>query len=330
MFLAGSEAIDTSKQPNSIHYNKDSMVMGTDSSDPDCIWYVSKDSPKHLASSKKVFVNYKHLEGMDSQTDSNIIGIGEGLVCANNCNFIIPYVSYAPDLGVNVLSVSQLEMQGLVVEYLEDRCMIKKMFEKKVFETIESSGLGCETKRFSKEDLEELERNVGINISKQMIADYIAKTCNIGSDVSKGFNGKKYKNEMKIPSDLLNMIGFIDQMLSGKFVIEVKNCFANSFEKMVIWFVKDVLKENFEKAMPPRVGIKEVCLMDVYRTIKEFGGATSVFENGDWDNVAMRIGFDGSYGKDFENCYINYLQQLDLYYIVGKRLMEETDSEKLK
>lgn len=108
------------------------MVLGTDSSNWNLIWYVSKTFSKHIASSMEIFVNFKSVDvaNIEKGCYSRNKGIGEALVTCKDSEFVVPSVLYVPNLGMNILNLSQLIAQGFEVEFLENHCVISRMFEK--------------------------------------------------------------------------------------------------------------------------------------------------------------------------------------------------------
>ena len=58
-------------------------------------------------------------------------GIGDVIVEARNGNLVIPHVQYTPETTLNILSIDQLEEQGYILKYNNNRCTLHYMFDEK-------------------------------------------------------------------------------------------------------------------------------------------------------------------------------------------------------
>ena len=103
------------------------MVEGTDNT----IWYVNTKISKHTTSNRDLFVRFKgrfFINNEDQFLDSiPIHGVGEIELATNERIFSVPYVSYTPQININVLSLKQLILQGFKVEIKESKCVITHM-----------------------------------------------------------------------------------------------------------------------------------------------------------------------------------------------------------
>ena len=92
--------------------NGDYLVEGTDNGSWNNIWYFNSTIPKHLTPSKDIFVKIKNHFFMDNEeyypTPLLVHGIGEIKLTRRQRTFVVPYVSYTPQININVLSLKQL------------------------------------------------------------------------------------------------------------------------------------------------------------------------------------------------------------------------------
>ncbi|GJS31373.1 ARID DNA-binding domain-containing protein [Tanacetum coccineum] len=122
------------KYPEKVHIITDYMVEGTDDASWDRIWYVSSAYKQHMCPTKTLFKNLKHKFRMvgKEETERKFIfsyGVGEVTVDTRDRNLVIPCVLYTPETTLNVLSIDQLEDQGYIVKYNNNKCSLHYMFD---------------------------------------------------------------------------------------------------------------------------------------------------------------------------------------------------------
>nr|GEV58903.1 callose synthase 5-like [Tanacetum cinerariifolium] len=92
--------------PERVHVTTYYMVEGSDKSNWNKIWDRRKG--------KKILISY---------------GVGEAFVETNEGRITISNVLFTPEVTLNILSIDQLEEQGYMVNYVNNRCRIKYMFD---------------------------------------------------------------------------------------------------------------------------------------------------------------------------------------------------------
>ncbi|GKB79650.1 ARID DNA-binding domain-containing protein [Tanacetum coccineum] len=89
---------------------------------------------QHMCPTKTLFKNLKHKFKMvgKEETERKFIfsyGAGEVTVDTRDRNLVIPCVLYTPETTLNVLSIDQLEDQGYIVKYNNNKCSLHYMFD---------------------------------------------------------------------------------------------------------------------------------------------------------------------------------------------------------
>ena len=302
-----------------LHIDTHYMILGSDNRNWDSIWYINKEYTKHMAQNKTVFTDYKpgyHKEVLNSEP-LRIYGMGTAIVNCDGNKFLIQNVSYAPSLKVNILSLPQLRFQGYDIKvHGGNRCEIIKIHTEEGSSVIDKSHVH--------ERLEQLEREASVRITKEILEEYVSNYCDrIGGEKHKGFteNSLEVQNET-IPCQLKNVVGFIDLILEDADLCknpQVKRIVSRKFDQMVVWFYESYIKDRIVRTIPPLIGPKEVCLLDMFKTLKELGGAGEITIQERWNHVTMALGFPEWYDGKIEACYVKNLQQLDVYYDIIKK-----------
>ncbi|GJZ29797.1 ARID DNA-binding domain-containing protein [Tanacetum coccineum] len=121
------------KYPDFIHFKTKGIVKGTDMETWDDFWYVCTTTNKHLTSNLKYFSNFKEeflVEKMEDQRKFLFTyGMGEVLIKNGSNGYLIPGVHYAPEVTLNILSISLLKQQGFDINFEGDRCTLEYMFK---------------------------------------------------------------------------------------------------------------------------------------------------------------------------------------------------------
>ncbi|GKD73585.1 ARID DNA-binding domain-containing protein [Tanacetum coccineum] len=121
------------KYPEKVHVITDYMIEGTDDANWNETWYVSSAYKQHMCPTRSLFKKLKYKFRMigKEETEKKFIfsyGIGEVTVEAKEGNLMIPHVHYTPETTLNILSIDQLEEQGYIVKYNNNRCSLHYMF----------------------------------------------------------------------------------------------------------------------------------------------------------------------------------------------------------
>nr|GFB55757.1 ARID DNA-binding domain-containing protein [Tanacetum cinerariifolium] len=120
--------------PERVHVTTYYMVEGSDKGNWNEIWYVSSAYKRHMSPMKHLFkrmIQIFKVEGTEENEKKFLIsyGIGEAFVETNEGRITISNVLFTPEITLNILSTDQLEEQGYMVSYVNNRCRIKYMFD---------------------------------------------------------------------------------------------------------------------------------------------------------------------------------------------------------
>lgn len=119
--------------PENIHLPTDFMIEGTNEEEWDKIWYISKQLDRHVCINRNLFAKLKEKFSVEKLEDLLkllfIHGVGEVHIRIGSEIMCIPGVLYTPDVTLNILSVSQLEAQGLDLTFKGNRCKPVTMFK---------------------------------------------------------------------------------------------------------------------------------------------------------------------------------------------------------
>ncbi|GJT63747.1 ARID DNA-binding domain-containing protein [Tanacetum coccineum] len=131
--LMASKPSVSIKYPESIHLETKCMLKGTDQGHWDNIWYVSNNTNVHLCSKLSLFCNIKEKFAANKLDDQMKIlftyGLGEVVINNGDEGYLIPGVSYAPEVTLNILSLELLERQGFEIIYEHNTCRLVYMFK---------------------------------------------------------------------------------------------------------------------------------------------------------------------------------------------------------
>ncbi|GJZ03524.1 hypothetical protein Tco_0536799 [Tanacetum coccineum] len=110
---------------------EDYLVLGTENGCWNEFWYVNPTISKHMSLTTYLFHKTKECFFVEEHK-SNLLythGIGCIELTTKDTNYTIPYVSYVPEININVLSMKQLIFQGFEVEIFGDKCNITHLFD---------------------------------------------------------------------------------------------------------------------------------------------------------------------------------------------------------
>ncbi|KAM0006262.1 putative transcription factor interactor and regulator CCHC(Zn) family [Helianthus debilis subsp. tardiflorus] len=293
------------------------IVTGTDGGQWNDIWYVSYSFSHHYADNINVFKRIKHLIGVDMKTGENdflfIRGIGNVEVKSNNEKLKIQSVFYTPELDRNVLSMTQLTLQGFTVRKSGDTCRIYPMFSSPALNTInEVSALSKEEELGPKEIQKVLNLN---DLNEKYKHDYLNsyfETLNVSNehefDWSRMIIRALEFNEFTDYKALLDMIDDRDFVFKYKHDLEMK------FEIMVGWFLKEKMGIT-SRAIPPLLDDgRKINLLSLYIMVEKDGGYQSVTVDNLWPAIAKDLGFKYQDGDFIRIIYAMYLDVLVFYY----------------
>ncbi|GJX29709.1 zinc finger, CCHC-type containing protein [Tanacetum coccineum] len=114
-----------------IMISRDYLVLGTENSFWDDFWYVNSTISKHMSPSKHLLYKIKECFFVKEHKFNLLYthGIGGIKLTTEDTSYTIPYISYVPEININVLSMKQLILQGFEVEIISDKCNITHKFD---------------------------------------------------------------------------------------------------------------------------------------------------------------------------------------------------------
>lgn len=196
---------------------------------------------------------------------------------SDGTKFAIPYVAYAPNININVLSLNQLILQGFEVNLKDTTCTITHMCVSRHNEgrSQDDSNLVNKTGDETKDSMEEQRLEIGGRLISLHVENF------------EGF---------------IRFMGFAnDDRICGK----NKRLFAKKFEEAIGWFHE--MKNEIKLALPPYLAGIDVCLFDLHKLISSSGGYDLVTRKKDWNEMAMCFGYPDGYGEELHDLYDRYL-----------------------
>ncbi|MCO5558079.1 hypothetical protein L7F22_011655 [Adiantum nelumboides] len=110
------------------------------------VWYFDSGATKHITSHRDLFTSLESVPHGNSVTCANnasypVQGVGKiVLTVANGSSFTLVDALYVPGIKKNLLSISALARLGLVVKFVDDRCIIHDL---NFGDEIVASGILC-------------------------------------------------------------------------------------------------------------------------------------------------------------------------------------------
>nr|GEU93105.1 Toll/interleukin-1 receptor (TIR) domain-containing protein [Tanacetum cinerariifolium] len=131
--LMASKPTVSIKYPESIYFETKCMLKGTYQGHWDNIWYVSNNTNMHLCPKLSLFCNIREKFIVNKLDDQKMFlftyGLGEVVINNGDKGYLIPGVSYAPEVTLNILSLELLEKQGFEIMYENNTCSLVYMFK---------------------------------------------------------------------------------------------------------------------------------------------------------------------------------------------------------
>nr|GFB02077.1 ARID DNA-binding domain-containing protein [Tanacetum cinerariifolium] len=271
--------------PERVHIKTDYMVEGSDEQNWNKIWYVGSAYKRHMSPTKSLFKRLKdNFRMLDIQEDERKFifsyGVGEASVETKDGTLVIPNVYYTPEITLNVLSMDQLENQGMVdaqgdseMIYENSESMIAKhnQFLDEYFQSIDAGKECLLIKR-----IEELKMD-------------------------------KEKDQDYIDDDYMSM----NEMLYAMKV--------NTFPRELEWFYLRYLGHDVLGDLPPVIGVIKVDLLGLYKFVDDLGGYMSVSVNNKWNEIAKLLGLAQENQEAVKECYKEYIGMVKVYYEEAQR-----------
>nr|GEY87172.1 bulb-type lectin domain-containing protein [Tanacetum cinerariifolium] len=178
--------------------------------------------------------------------------------------------------------------------------------------TYKVSGTTCIIRRMFKEANEEMKTEEVLEIQNAYLEKYfqefITSTTNKGRDSAdtnlikqaveiplKSSKGKRLDNDEWNLKYIIwaGFIRFMKLVNNNKVVLKHREIFRECFESMLKWFYNTYIEGEVTKLMPPMIGGYEICLFDLYKLVKCFGGYERLNYKKKLDEVSLGFGFSG-------------------------------------
>nr|GEY47407.1 ARID DNA-binding domain-containing protein [Tanacetum cinerariifolium] len=280
--------------PERVHVTTDYMVEGSDKGNWNKICYVSSAYKRHMSPMKHLFkrmIQRFRVEGTEEKEKKFIIsyGVGEAFVETNEGRITISNVLFTPEVTLNILSIDQLEEQGYMVNYVNNRCRIKYMFdempevieqeatiegeyEDNIFKSHNSFLDGYFRSLDSNEECSLVKGMEDMKMNKEDVHDYV-------DNEYLSLNGTLYA--MKV-NTFPRFISFLDLIKIDKLVYGNWEVLKGKFMEMLEWFYLGYLRQEVLRELPPVIGVIKIDLLGLYKFVDAMGGYMNVTFNNNW------------------------------------------------
>lgn len=281
--------------------NGDYLVEGTNTGSWNSIWYVNSKISKHMTPSKDIFVKFKKCFSINCEehllNPLYTHGVGEINLTTDVNIYGVPYVSYVPEININVLSMKQLILQGFEIEVNGSKCKITHMCDdRKDVRDVQNKTVERDI-RILAENHPELKKTHEHEASSSKINDKLE------------IDGKTATLNIKSLDDFTSFMVLTN---CDRIVYKDKGLFMRKFDEALVWFHK--IKSGEEITLPPKLAGLDICLFDVYKLIAVSGGHDKITREGEWSEMAMSFGYPECYGKAFKELFDQYLLTPQEYY----------------
>ncbi|GJZ42978.1 ribonuclease H-like domain, reverse transcriptase, RNA-dependent DNA polymerase [Tanacetum coccineum] len=285
------------KCPEQIHLSTNYMVEGTDEGNWDHIWYVSKNLDRYLCSNKFLFgklkekFGIKKLQGMGKFLFTH--GIGEINMRYGNEILCIPGVHYAPEVTLNVLSESQLEAQGVELNYNNNRCRLSYMFKHPEACKFDEDKMKEKQNQYLEKYFDSIDPK-GDYVLEKTTWDKAVKKDHTDTDFIR-MEDKIYPVKVRNFNDF---ISFLDLIKDDEVMCLDWDLFRAKFDDMVKWFYVKYLHKPVLGLIPPVINGIEIYLLDLYKLIDCLEGYLNVLFSRKFGKIAEMLGLPSEYGEE--------------------------------
>ncbi|PWA65352.1 ARID DNA-binding domain-containing protein [Artemisia annua] len=333
--------------PEFIHLSTDFMVEGTDEQGWNQIWYVSNRINRHVCSNMYLFSKLKEkfaVEKIEEQKKFMFIhGIGEVQIKFGTEVFIIPGVHYTPEISLNILSVSQLEAQGLELTFKGNRCKPIPMFRNSADCIFDADRMNQKHNEYldgyfrmmneaMDDHREEQHREEAVTYTytcsiceENGHLDYMCPQNSFTAEEDDYviIKGVHLPFKIKSFSDCILLLKLLEGNRLNSHTLKL---FRKNFIEAYMWFYSVYLKRNTPVPFPPKINGKEIHLMDLHILIEALGGYLGVDFSNKFSYVAETLGLDRNFGQDVKQCYNHYLNVFICFYKTANVSQDEAEN----
>nr|GEZ34199.1 ARID DNA-binding domain-containing protein [Tanacetum cinerariifolium] len=317
--------------PERVHVTTDYMVEGSDKGNWNEIWYVSSAYKRHMSPIKYLFkrmIQRFKVEGTEEKEKKFLIsyGVGEAFVETNEGRITISSVLFTPEVTLNILSIHQLEEQGYMVSYVNNRCRIKYMFdempesleqeatiegedEDNIFKSHNSFLDGYFRSLDLNEECSLVKGMEELKINKEDVHDYV-------DNEYLSLNGSLYA--MKV-NTFQRFISFLDLIKIDKLVYGNWEVLKGKFIETLEWFYLGYLGQEVLGELPPVIGAIKINLLGLYKFVDAMGGYMNATFNDNWYQVAKILGLAYEHHETVKEVYKEYIGMVKVYYEEANR-----------
>nr|GFA03962.1 ARID DNA-binding domain-containing protein [Tanacetum cinerariifolium] len=314
--LVMTEVQERINHPKRVHVTIDYMVEGSDKGNWNKIWYVSIAYKRHMSPMKHLFkrmIQRFRVEGTEEKEKKFLIsyGVGEAFVETNEGRITISNVLFTPEVTLNILSIDQLEEQGYMVNYVNNRCRIKYMFDK-IPEVVEQ------------EATIEGEDEDSIIKSHNSFLDGYFRSLDLNEECSliKGMEDLKMNKEDVhdyVDNEYLSLNGTLYAIKIDKLVYGNWEVLKGKFVEMLEWFYLGYLGQEVLGELPSVIRVIRIDLLGLYKFVDAMGGYMNVTFNDKWYQVAKILGLAYEHHETVKEVYKEYIGMVKVYYEEAKR-----------
>ncbi|GKA11746.1 ARID DNA-binding domain-containing protein [Tanacetum coccineum] len=229
-------------------------------------------------------------------------GLGEVVINNGDKGYLIPGVSYAPEVTLNILSLELLERQGFEIVYENNSCRLVYMFKDPKVQNFNEDRLRVMHNKYLEEYFESLDSSAEQNNTPGLIS--------MQDDVIE-IKGTLYSTKVTTFNEY---VAFLNLVKQDEIISQQWDTFRGRFDKVLKWFYKNYLRKPIPGPIPPIINGVQIHLFDLYKLIEGFGGYLSVYFGQEFGTIGEILGLSKQDDEDVKNCYIKYLDIFTSYY----------------
>nr|GEX54502.1 ARID DNA-binding domain-containing protein [Tanacetum cinerariifolium] len=229
-------------------------------------------------------------------------GVGEVVIKNGDEKYLIPGVYYAPEVTLNVLSIEQLERQGIEIIYENYTCRLIYVFSNLKDHKLNEDKLKTMQNEYLEEYFESLKKGDTSNAA--------IKTLGMKDDLIE-IKGTIYSTRVNTFNEYVAFLNLLEQ---DEIISQEWDVFRNKFDKAVKWFYEKYLERSLPGPITPKINGVTIHLMDLYKIVESLGGYLSVYFAREFGKIGEILGLSIQDGEEVRRCYINFMDVFTCYY----------------
>nr|GEX25960.1 EH domain-containing protein 1-like [Tanacetum cinerariifolium] len=277
------------KYPECIHLETKCMLKRTDQGHWDDIWYVSNNTNIHLCSKLSLFCNIKEkfvANNLDDQMKFLFTyGLGEVVIKNGDQGYLMPGVSYASEVTLNILLIELLERQGFEIIYEDNTCRLIYMFKDPKDHKFNEDKLRVMYNKYLEEYFESLDSSAEQNKSVGLVSmqDDVIET-----------KGTLYSTKVTTFNEY---IAFLNLVKQDEIISQQWDKFKGRFDKVLKWFYKSYLGKPLPGPIPPKLNGVQIHLFGLYKLIEGLRGYLSIYFGREFGIIGETLGLSKQDGE---------------------------------